>query len=398
VTVGRSDYGIYLPVLRRIRDEAGLELRIMATGMHLSLGFGLTVRDIEADGFEVADRVEMLEPSDSPEAIAKSVGRGVMGFAEVFARNQPDLLLTLGDRFEMYAATVAALPFRLPVAHISGGEVTRGAIDDALRHSMTKLSHLHFVSTPEYAERVEQMGEEDWRVMATGSPSLDSIQETELLTRDELSSRLHTRLPHQFLLATYHPVTLELDQTPWQVGELLAGLDAASLPVLFTAPNSDTGGRTVRRMIDEACEGRDDWQVFENLGPQAYFSALSLASAMVGNSSSGIVEAGMFELPVVNVGTRQAGRVRSQNIIDVGYTTADVAAGIHKAISDEFEVGLAGMTSLFGDGHAAERIVSRLLSVPLDDNLLIKRFIDHPAPWKDQADAPAAVGSRQTSC
>jgi UDP-N-acetylglucosamine 2-epimerase (non-hydrolysing) len=398
VTVGRSDYGIYLSVLRRIRDETGLELRVMASGMHLSQDFGLTVRDIEADGFEVTDRVDMLEPSDSPEAIAKSIGRGITGFAEAFARDQPDMLLTLGDRFEMYAATVAALPFRLPVAHISGGEVTQGAIDDAMRHSMTKLSHLHFVSTREYAERVVQMGEEDWRVMVTGSPSLDSMRETDLLTRDGLSRTLKAPLPHTFLLVTYHPVTLEFDQTAWQVGELLAGLNEVAMPVLFTAPNSDTGGRTIRRMVDAACEGRDDWQVVENLGSQAYFSALSLAIAMVGNSSSGIVEAGMFELPVVNVGTRQTGRLRSQNIIDVGYTTADVSAGVRKAMSAEFAADLVGMISPFGDGHASERIVSRLLSVPLDADLLVKKFNDHPAPWEEQEDAPAAVGSRQASC
>ena len=213
MTVGRSDYGIYLPVLRHIRDVPGLELRVMVSGMHLSPEFGLTVRDIEADGFEVADRIDMLEPSDSPEAIAKSVGRGVIGFAEAFARDQPDLLLTLGDRFEMYAATVAALPFRLPVAHISGGEVTQGAIDDALRHSMTKLSHLHFVSTQEYADRVVQMGEEPWRVTVTGSPALDSMRETELLSREALSGRLQSPLPHRFLLVTYHPVTLEFEKS-----------------------------------------------------------------------------------------------------------------------------------------------------------------------------------------
>ena len=398
VTVGRSDYGIYLPVLRHIRDVPGLELRVMVSGMHLSPEFGLTVRDIEADGFEVADRIDMLEPSDSPEAIAKSVGRGVIGFAEAFARDQPDLLLTLGDRFEMYAATVAALPFRLPVAHISGGEVTQGAIDDALRHSMTKLSHLHFVSTQEYADRVVQMGEEPWRVTVTGSPALDSMRETELLSREALSGRLQSPLPHRFLLVTYHPVTLEFEQTACQVGELLAGLDEASLPVLFTAPNSDTGGRTVRRMIYDACEGRDDWQVVENLGPQAYYSAMALASAMVGNSSSGIVEAGMFPLPVVNIGTRQTGRVRSANIIDVGYARAEVAAGIHNAISDDFATSLAGMTSPFGDGHAAESIVSQLLRVPVNDDMIVKRFADHPVTWENQPHASQAVGDRPASC
>ena len=213
VTVGRSDYGIYLPLLRKIREDPHLQLHLIVAGMHLSPEFGLTVKNIEADGFETNERVEMLMSSDTPGGIAKSMGLGTIGFAESYARFRPDILLVLGDRFEMHAAALAALPFKIPVAHIHGGEITEGAIDDALRHSITKLSHLHFVSTQEYAHRVLQLGEEPWRVIISGAPSLDNLHNIKLLEREQLETHTGLRLGGNPLLVTYHPVTLEYEQT-----------------------------------------------------------------------------------------------------------------------------------------------------------------------------------------
>lgn len=376
VTVSRSDYGICLPLLRKIREDPDLRLHLIVSGMHLSPEFGLTVKAIEADSFEIAERVEMLLSSDTPEGIAKSIGLGVMGFAQTFTRFRPDVLVVLGDRFEMYAAALAALPFKLPVAHIHGGEITQGAIDDSLRHSLTKLSHLHFVATQEYARRVLQLGEEPWRVVVSGAPSLDNLHTLPLLDPRKLEAQLGFHLAEAPLLVTFHPVTLEYEQTEWQVGELLHALRAFDLPVVFTKPNADTNGRVITRMLLDFVKDYPLGKIVDNLGTQAYFSMMAFAVAMVGNSSSGIVEAPSFGLPVVNIGTRQRGRVRAGNVIDVGYGREEIRRGIEKALQPEFRACLRGMANPYGDGHAAELIVQRLQDVTLDDKLVMKRFVD----------------------
>lgn len=378
VTVSRSDYGIYLPILRRIQTDPDLNLHLIAAGMHLSPEFGLTVRSIEADGFEVRDRVEMLLSSDTPEAIAKAMGLGAIGFAQAYARVRPDILLVLGDRFEMHAAALAALPFKIPMAHTHGGELTEGAIDNALRHSMTKLSHLHFVATEVYAQRLIQMGEEPWRVTVSGAPSLDNLRTVKLLTRAELGARFGVRLDTDPLLVTYHPVTLEYEQTEWQMEELLEALQAFDIPVVFTMPNADPGGRLILQMIREFVRDRPTARLVENLGTQAYFSMMACAAAMVGNSSSGIIEAPSFGLPVVNIGSRQAGRIRAKNVIDVGYSRGEIVEGIRRTVASEFRATLKGLANPYGDGHAAERIVGVLRTVQLDEKLLVKRFHETP--------------------
>ncbi len=378
VTVGRSDYSIYRPVLTRIQEDAELELRIFVGGMHLSPEFGLTVDAIEADGFPIAERVEMLLGSDTPEAIAKSSGLGVVGFAQAYARSRPDILVALGDRFEMHAAVLAALPFKIPVAHISGGEITRGAFDDALRHCITKLSHLHFVTTEEYAVRVRQLGEELWRVTNCGSPSLDSLLPVPRESLNGLEARYGFRLDPPPLLVTFHPVTLEFEDTEWHVGELLGALDEWGSSILFTMPNADTNGRLIARKIEEFVGTHASSWLVDNLGIPDYFSVMARSVAMVGNSSSGMVEAAPLGVPVVNVGTRQEGRVRTVNIVDVGYSRSEILGGIAKAVSDEFRAAASGATSPYGDGHAAERIVDVLKSVELGGRLLMKQFVDQP--------------------
>jgi len=353
VTVARSDYGIYLPILRRIQADSDLCLHLIVSGAHLAPGFGLTVNMIQADGFEIGERVEMLLASDSPEGIAKSIGLGMIGFAQAFARFRPDILLVLGDRFEMHAAALAALPFNIPVAHIHGGEVTQGAMDDALRHSLTKLSHLHFVSTPEYAQRVAQLGEEAWRITVSGAPSLDNLRSMTLPTREQLEVQFNFRLHPALLLVTFHPVTLEFEQTEWQISELMAALNQLDMPVIFTMPNADTRNGIIRHHIAEYVRVHSTAWSVENLGTQNYFGVMQFAAALVGNSSSGIIESPSFGLPVVNIGTRQTGRVRAANVIDVGYPRAEIVAGIQRSVAPEFRTGLPERANPYGDGHAA---------------------------------------------
>jgi UDP-N-acetylglucosamine 2-epimerase (non-hydrolysing)/GDP/UDP-N,N'-diacetylbacillosamine 2-epimerase (hydrolysing) len=378
VTTTRADYGIYLPVLRAIEADPLLRLHLIVTGTHLAPEFGLTVQAIEADGFEVSERVEMLLSSDTPEGIAKSMGLGTIGFAQLFARFCPDILVVLGDRFEMFAAALSALPFKLPVAHIHGGELTQGAIDDALRHSLTKLSHLHFVSTHEYARRVVQLGEEPSRVIVSGAPGLDNLHTVQVLEPSEVAARYGVSLEPPPLLVTFHPVALEYEQTAWQIGELLAALEACALPVIFTLPNADTSGRSISRMIERFVEATRQAYMVPNLGTQGYFSMMTHAAAMVGNSSSGLVEAPSFKLPVVNIGTRQQGRIRAANVIDVGYTQQEIVGGIRKATDPAFRASLTHLVNPYGSGQAAAAIVARLKDVILDDRLLMKRFYDVP--------------------
>lgn len=374
VTTSRADYGLYQPVLSRIQEDRDLRLRLFVTGMHLSPEFGLTVEAIEEDGFAIDERVDMLLSSDSPEAIAKSMGLGTIGFAQAYARSRPDVLLVLGDRFEMHAAVVAALPFNIPVAHIHGGEVTEGAIDDALRHSITKMSHLHFVATETYAQRVIQMGEEPWRVVVSGAPGLDNLAGTDLLSREALEERYGVALPDPFFLVTYHPVTLEHEQTESQIDALLAALDEMDAAVVFTCPSADTGSRLIVGKVRDFVVEHQQAHLLVNLGTEAYFSMMSHAAAMIGNSSSGIVEAASFDLPVVNVGNRQKGRLRGRNVIDVGYSRDEILDGIHKATSPAFHRAISGLVNPYGDGEAAERIVRRLKQVALGKSLLVKHF------------------------
>lgn len=376
VTVARSDYGHYLPLLHRIVERDDLRLHLIAAAAHLSPEFGSTVDLIAGDGFEVGARVEMLRSSDTPEGIAASIGLGVRGFAESYARTRPDLLVVLGDRFEMHAAALAALPFTIPVAHIHGGELTQGAIDDALRHSLTKLSHLHFVATEEYGRRVIQLGEEPWRVLVTGALALENVRGIPRLERAELEAAVGLPLDEPTLLVTFHPVTLEFGDAEWQTAELLSALEAAGRPVVFTAPNADTGGRALRGLVQDFVQSSDRAVLVENLGTPAYFSLLSVVAAMVGNSSSGIIEAPSFGLPVVNVGTRQDGRVRAANVIDVGYRREQVLEGIERALDPSFHASLAGAANPYDAGAASELIVERLAAVELDRTLLTKRFHD----------------------
>jgi UDP-hydrolysing UDP-N-acetyl-D-glucosamine 2-epimerase len=318
----------------------------------------------------------MLLSSDTPEAIGKSVGLGIIGFAQVFASFQPDLLLVLGDRFEMLAAVVAALPFAFPIAHIHGGEVTQGAIDESIRHSITKMSHLHFVATQQYAARVIQMGEEPWRVTVSGAPALDQLATVHYLDLPALEGRLSLALQPAPLLVTYHPVTLEYTETAHQIAALLDALAAIDRPIVFTYPNADTAGRVIIAAIEKFVASQPRARVVPNLGMATYFSLMRHAAAMVGNSSSGIIEAASFGLPVVNVGNRQRGRLHSANVVDVDCSSAEIVSAIHEVTSSTFRESLVDLVNPYGDGNAAARIVHVLGSVELGEQLIQKPFHD----------------------
>ncbi len=378
MTVGRSDYGIYRPLLRALAAEQDVELRVFVSGMHLAPEFGSTVAMIEADGYPIAERIETIDNMDSPAGTGGAMGRGVLGFSEAFARFRPDILVVLGDRFDMYPAALAALPFRIPVAHIHGGELTFGAIDDALRHSMTKLSHLHFTATENYARRVVQLGEEPWRVTVCGALGLDDLEGQPQLSAEELERRFGIKLDPAPLLVTFHPATLESDSAGRQTAELLSALDAAGKPMIFTAPNADAAGREVRAAVERFVAGREDAWLVENFGQPAYFSVLRHVAAMIGNSSSGIIEAASFGLPVVNIGTRQAGRTRGANVLDAAPERGEILAAIQRALLPEFRAAFAGRPNPYrpGTGSAASMIVQRLKTVALDEMLWGKKFHD----------------------
>lgn len=376
VTVARSDYGIYLPVLRRLETEPEVQLCLFVSGMHMAPEFGLTCEEVENDGFGSLHCIEMLLASDSPEGVAKSMGLGMIGFAQAYAQTDVDLLLLLGDRFEMMAAAAAATPFNIPLAHLHGGECTEGAIDEVMRHSISKMSHLHFVSTQEYGRRLIQMGEEPWRVHVAGAAGLDNLRQVELLDRATLEKELQLSLDPAPLLVTFHPVTRDINQTTYHIQELLAALGCVRRPIVITYPNADADGRSVIDAIESFAQSRPKVKLIKNLGTQRYFSLMSIGAAMVGNSSSGIIEAASFELPVVNVGSRQRGRIHAANVINANYDRASVLDAIRKAVSTPFAESLRGLVNPYGDGNAAQRIVDVLKRQPLGAELLIKRFYD----------------------
>ena len=377
VTTSRADFGVYRPLLHWLAESPETDLRLVVGGMHLRPDLGHTVDEIAEAGFPIAARVDHLGTGDAPLDIARAMARGTEGYAEAFAELAPEIVVLLGDRFEMHAAGVAAQPFDLALAHLHGGELTLGAKDDCYRHSLTKLSHLHFVATDEFARRIRQLGEEDWRVTVCGALSLDNLDSIPALERPELERRIGLTLDRPPLLVTYHPETFGDLEPGRQTAELVAALAALDIPVVITAPNADAGGREVRRRLEKFAETRDDCVFVENLGTPAYFSLMRAAAAMVGNSSSGIIEAASFELPVVNIGDRQQGRPRAANVIDTLCRSRPISEAIREAVAPGFRASLDGLANPYAQDRSAARIIGeRLVSVPLEARLYKKGFID----------------------
>jgi UDP-hydrolysing UDP-N-acetyl-D-glucosamine 2-epimerase len=379
VTGTRAEYGLLYWIIKGIHDDPDVALQLIVTGMHLSPEFGLTVQEIERDGFPIAERVEMLLSSDTEEGIAMSMGLGLIGFANAYQRLQPDIVLVLGDRYEILAAAAAAVPFRIPVAHIHGGESTEGAMDEQFRHAITKMSHLHFPATQEYANRIIQMGEAPERVFCYGAPGLDNIMKLSLLDKPDLVAELGLPADQPLGVVTYHPVTLEGTSAVAQVTELLQALkNLTEIYWVFTLPNSDTGGRgiitAIRNFVDEFPQRG---KAFTSLGQVRYLSLLKHAAVMVGNSSSGIIEAPSFHLPVVNIGSRQQGRIRAANVIDVPECQQSaITQAIEKAFSAKFKAALQGMANPYGTGDASMNIFHTLKTLLESKIMTQKRFRD----------------------
>ena len=382
VTSSRADYShLYWP-LRLLKEQPEVDLRLIAMGPHLSPEFGQTGREIEKDGFAVAARIESLLSSDSDVGMAKSIGVAILSLADALGAMRPDLLLLIADRYEMLAPAAVALSLRIPMAHIEGGEISEGAIDDAVRNALTKMSHVHFTSTEGARARVIAMGEEPWRVHRTGAPSLDHLQRSRLLTRDEVEARCGLGLSRPTLLVAYHPVTLERETTR-EAGALFAALEEIArkgdTQIVFCYPNADAGSRELVERARGYVTEHECAKLFVNLDAVTYWSLLRNVEAMIGNSSSGIMETASFALPTVNVGLRQKGRERARNVLDAEGDAAAILERIVEARSPGFRRSLEGMTNPYGDGHAAERIVEVLTSIPLGAELLVKRAMSMEA-------------------
>lgn len=373
VTAGRNDFWIYQPVLEALAEHSALDPVVLATGTHMDSRFGETVRDIEAAGFSTAYTLPMVPASDSAQAVAEAMGRGMMLFAQAYAAADLDAVMVLGDRFEMFAAAGAAVPFTLPLIHLHGGEVTEGAIDEQFRHAISKLSHLHFTSTEVYRNRLLRMGEEPWRVVVSGAPALDRLSGFKPWSLERLAESLGQCFEQEPLLVTFHPATLNGSE---QVEALLAALETFAGPIVLTYPNSDPGHEHIIEQMNRFEARHAGAKLHKSLGAERYFSLMSHAAAMVGNSSSGIIEAASFGLPVVNIGDRQKGRVRGGNVLDVACEREAITAALKRAVSGEFKQQVSGIENPYGGGGAARVIAQTLATTHFDGRLVRKGFVD----------------------
>jgi UDP-hydrolysing UDP-N-acetyl-D-glucosamine 2-epimerase len=378
VTTSRADYShLYWP-LRTLADRADVDLRLIVLAAHLSSEFGNTIQQIEKDGFPIAARIECLLSSDSDVGMAKTLAVAALGLAEHLSVNRPDILLLIADRYEMLAPASVALALRIPIAHIEGGEISEGAIDNAVRNALTAMAHIHFTSTYAARRRIIAMGEEEWRVHRAGAPSLDHLRRSTLLTRAQLEEKLGCDLSIPGVVVSYHPVTLAQD-TLLETGALFAALEQLPDQLFFSYPNADAGSRALIERTQSFLAVRGHGQVFVNLDAVTYWSLLRHVQLFVGNSSSGIMETASFALPTVNVGIRQQGRERPGNILDTAADAPAILAAIEAARRPEFRVSLRGTTNPYGDGTASEKIAEVLTSVPLGQTLLMKRAAPLPA-------------------
>jgi len=376
VTGSRAEYGLLRWLMQEIRDDSRLRLQVVVTGMHFAARFGTTYREIVADGFEIDAKVDMLLDADDPVSVTKSIGRGVIGFADVFQNLQPDLLVVLGDRFEILAAAQAAVFAQIPIAHIHGGELTEGVIDDSVRHAVTKMSQLHFTAAEPYRRRVIQMGEDPARVFNVGALGVENVKRTEPLSRKDFESAIGMPLGDFPLLVTFHPETLDRDRDG-SIVALLAALDQfLEGRIIFTSPNADSGGQAIADAIDRYVGVRSERATLcRSLGHTHYVTALAHVRAVIGNSSSGIIEAPAAGVPTVNIGDRQKGRLRSASIIDCEAKTPAIAEAIRRALSPEFQRIAKATVPTYGVGDAARRIHEILATAPLGQ-LARKAFHD----------------------
>ena len=374
VTGSRAEYGLFCPILIKIQESNKLELQLISTSSHHSSEYGLTYKQIENDGFTIDDKINNLFSSDSNSSIVKSTAKATSLLSDSFDRLQPDIVLLLGDRYETHAAATAAMLMNIPIAHIHGGEITEGAVDEQIRHSITKMSYLHFCSTETYRKRVIQMGEDPARVFNSGAPGIDNITNLNLLTKQKLEKELNWKLTSKSALFTYHPVTLEESDVEIDLEVILSILETFNLNILFTYANADSGGKVINQKIEEFCKIQPaKHKVVKSLGQIKYLSAMKYVDLLVGNTSSGIIEAASFKKPVVNIGDRQKGRLRGENVIDCNLNS--LQDSIKLALSTSFRNKIKNLNNIYGTGAAADIILDKLINEPIS---VIKKFRDQP--------------------
>ena len=371
VTTSRADWGHLVWPLRLLEQAEDIEVELLVGGAHLDSRFGHTIDAIKAAGFDVAAEVPFLPDDDSDRGMGEGIGRAVIGFTEALSKLRPDLLLIIADRYEMLAPAAAAMALRIPIAHIEGGEISEGAIDQQVRDALTKMSHLHLVPTEEAARRVISMGEEPWRVSVSGAPSLDHLRHSELPSRKAVEAAIGMSLDSPPVIVAFHPVTMHRDTTD-EAEIFFEAMRQVEHPLVFCFPNADAGYQRVIELAEGICSAREDAKLRVNLDHLVYWALLREGGMLAGNSSSGIMETASVELPTLNVGIRQKGRMRAGNVIDVEPSVPAILSGVEQAMSDEFRSSLQGMVNPYGDGHAAERILEVLSSCPIDDRLRIK--------------------------
>jgi len=379
ITGTRAEYGLLRRVLQGIKDDPELTLQVIATGMHLSHEFGYTYREIEKDGFQLARKIEMLTSSDTSVGIAKSMGLGLICFADALNELKPDLIVVLGDRFEIFAAVSAALVLLIPVAHLHGGETTQGAFDEALRHSITKMSHLHFVAAEEYRQRVIQLGEQPERVLLVGGLGIDNIKSLKLLDRSKLEASLNFKLGQKSLLITFHPVTFGTSTSAEQMAQLLASLEALKCTqLIFTMPNADTEGRALTKMVEQFIARNTNARAFTSLGQLRYLSCIAHVDGVIGNSSSGLTEVPSFKKGTINIGNRQHGRLQATSVINCDPTRKSIDIALERLYSSDFQAILNRVRNPYGEGGASDKVVKFIKGVQIED-IVKKSFYDLPA-------------------
>ena len=377
VTGTRAEYGHLYWLMREIKADKALRLQLVVTGSHLLSRFGSTVKVIEKDGFRIDQRVNIFSRSAKEISVGEAVAGGISKFMKALKRLEPDIVVVLGDRYEVFSSAVAAYVLGIPIAHIHGGETTSGVIDEGFRHSITKMAHIHFPSTKFYAKRIIRMGEQPGKVFAFGAPGLDNIRRQRLLSKKQLEDNIGFKIRKHSALVTYHPVTLERDTAEFQINEIFKALDSFDLTVIFTMPNADENCSVIfdniKRYVDMR---RTRAKAFISLGTVRYLSLLKYVDLMIGNSSSGLIEAPSFKLPVINIGDRQGGRIRARNVIDCGYCCRNIRSSIKRALSPAFKNSLRDLASPYGDGNSSVKIKNKLKDIVLNKGLIKKEFFD----------------------
>ena len=373
LTGTRAEFGLLHPVIEAISDHPDLEVQLLVTGMHLVEAFGLSVKDVERSGFPIAAKVPMHKEGDDNLSMALSVADGVKGISAVFTDLKPDVLVLLGDRTEVLAGAVAALYLNIPIAHIHGGDVTRGGTDESVRHAVTKMANIHFPATAKSADRIRKMGEDDWRIFNTGAPCLDTILSFDPLSREELSEQCKIPADQDFLLLVQHAVSTESELAVEQFRETLKAVEGIEMAKAIIYPNSDAGGLAIIEEIKKL-KGKDNFYIFKSLPHQVYLSLMKHCRILVGNSSSGIIESSSFKIPVVNIGIRQEGRERAGNVLDVDHYAEEISSAIEKGLSEDFRWTLEEVENPYGNGGTGKKIAGILAEVELDKKLIQKKL------------------------